>query len=108
VIEMAPGDTTVGSTPNTGDGSSMATALKIPITPRSFRFGYIIWPAALDDSVKDFFGGRETVNVSFLDSFLGEKRLDYKYRRISIGPKKIKSIPPTATTFRLTFRDDGR
>jgi hypothetical protein len=86
----------------------MAAALKIPVTSQSLRFGYIYWPAALDDSVRDFFGDRKTVNVSFLDSFLGEKRLDYKYRRISIGPRKIQSVPPTATTFRLTFRNDGR
>lgn len=82
--------------------------LKVPILERSRRYGYIYWTSNLEESVRGFFGTRKKVQIYFMESLLGEKRIDWTHRRISVGWKQTRSLPARATIFRLTFTGDDR
>ena len=48
-------------------------------------------------------GDRRTVTLSFRGSDLGSKTVDWKHRRISIGPKRTRGLPETARSYVLNF-----
>ena len=82
--------------------------LKIPIYKRSRRYGYIYWTYVLDDQVKAFFGGANSVDVIFENVELGKKKIDWKYRRVSVGWSRTRSLPTQVSTYHLTFAKDGK
>jgi hypothetical protein len=81
--------------------------LEIPISTRSRRFGYIFWAKSQDESVKQFFGHRTVAEVWFEKSHLGQKRIDWKNRRISMGWSRTRRLPREATFYRLTLQRDS-
>ena len=83
-------------------------SVSVPISERARRYGYVVWPKKLDEDIKRLVAGQETIGVVFNDSDLGKKRIDWKYRRISVGPSRTRSITPTDNTFVLLLLDDGR
>jgi len=82
--------------------------LRVPLSQRARRFGYIFWPQAMDEEVERFFGVLKTVEVVFENSYLGEKRIDRAYRRISVGWRQTRRLPREVSTFRLSFKKDGK
>lgn len=80
--------------------------LDIPIVPRSRRYGYIYWRAKQDDEVRAFFEGRRTIRIHFMNSFVGEKKVDLAYRRISVGAVQMLRLPADATFFQLDINSD--
>lgn len=66
--------------------------VKIPIYERSRRFGYLFWKKEHDEKIKSLFEGLVDVNVYFMGSFVGRKRIDWKYRRIFLGCKIVKDL----------------
>ena len=79
----------------------MAKHLVIPISKRSKEYGYLIWPARLDDQIISVLGKQENVRLYFDGSDRGDKNVDWKNRRISIGYKWTKSIPDDITEFHV-------
>lgn len=75
--------------------------LVLPITDNARKYGYIYWVSSMDTEVLKALGGIEKVEVRFNDLVLGERNVDWKYRRISVGPKWTKALPKDCTIFEL-------
>lgn len=75
------------------------TGVNIPISERARRFGYVIWPKALDGGMNDLLSGCERVRVVFNGVDLGEKRLDWPRRRLSVGSSRTRDVPESAKEF---------
>ncbi|WP_044302648.1 hypothetical protein [Rhodopirellula sallentina] len=82
--------------------------LKLSITKSNLRFGYVIWKTKQDGAVKRLLGDQEQIQVIFENSDLGLKRIDWKYHRISLGPRKMSSVPEGAVEFTLSLDDKKR
>lgn len=50
---------------------------------------------------------RDTVCVLFGGRDLGERRVDWKYRRISVGPRATQGMDQDVSVFELPLLDDG-
>jgi hypothetical protein len=84
--------------------------LTIPITKSARQFGYIIWPPRLNKQVDAFLGGATHVHLIFMGADLGEKKVDWKYRRISIGYRWTRRLTDDLSEYvlALTNRDGKR
>ena len=80
----------------------------IAISDRARKYGYVIWPKKQDDEVRGLLNQQETVNVIFNQTEIGERRVDWKYRRISVGPSHTRPLAESLLTFRLTCPESGR
>ena len=76
----------------------------VPISDRARKWGYVIWPKALDDEIHALLGDAATVSVSFEGKNAGSKRVDWHRRRISVGPAQTRGLPASITGFVLEFR----
>ncbi len=76
--------------------------LEIPILERSRKYGYIYWSKNLDAKTNEFFKDVNTVSVVFDGAKLGDKKIDFKNRRISIGWRWTRDLPEKVTEFILT------
>jgi hypothetical protein len=83
-------------------------AIEIPISDPSRKYGYVYWPAKLDHEVRHFLGERESLDVIFEEKAVGEKRIDWQHRRISVGWKQTRPLGKKLKTFRLSLSTDGR
>ena len=83
-------------------------SVKLAITDPSRKYGYIYWNIKDDARVVAFFEQRETVDVVFCGVPIGQKNVDFKYRRVSVGVGKIKLLPDEAATYTLEFGEAGR
>lgn len=77
--------------------------LRIPITERARKYGYLTWTKDDDEKVVQLIGNRKTIRVVLNGADLLEKRIDWKYRRISLGYKHTRRIPSDATEFLVEF-----
>lgn len=80
--------------------------MEIVIIPRARKFGYLIWPVAIDNEVKSLMGDRDHIELVFNKDARGEKRIDWKYRRISIGWRWTRLMPESHKYFNLSV-DNG-
>jgi len=81
--------------------------LKIPITERSRKYGYVFWYKNQDDKVRQFFGETKKIDLWVNNSYLGKKRIDWRYRRISLGWTRTRPLGKDITVYRLTYNKDG-
>ena len=81
--------------------------MHIPITERSRKYGYLFWKKADDESVKTLLGNRHSIRVWLQDSFLGEKKIGWYFRRISLGSGRTRWLHGSLTTYELKLRKDG-
>ena len=82
--------------------------MRLEITNRARTYGYLTWPKKLDAEVaKTLSADREAVQVYLNETFLGQKRIDWKYRRISLGYKYTRALPATARYFNISMGKDG-
>lgn len=82
--------------------------IDVPITNRAKRDGYLFWRKPLDPKMKALLKEADKIGVVFGDFLLGEKRVDWSRRRISLGWSKTRALEDSWITFRLTMRKDGR
>lgn len=82
--------------------------ISIPISERARKYGYVIWPKKLDSQIQELLSGRETVDVVFQNTDVGQRRIGWKYHRISIGPSHTRGLDPKIRNFELTSPRDGR
>ena len=88
--------------------ATQAATVSLPIRERCRRFGYVYWPKRVDSAVRNLFGLKQTVDVVLDGLYIGQKKVSFDYRRLSIGPGKARNIPEEATEFHLSFSQDGR
>lgn len=81
--------------------------IEIPITQRARQYGYITWPKKRTSELRQLLGEHESVTVDLDGTDLGPKRIDWKYCRISLGPRKTQSLPESATLFVLDVTTVG-
>jgi len=81
--------------------------LTIPISERARHYGYVIWSKKMDYEVRSFLGKMNKAEVWFESSLLGEKNIDWKYRRISIGYARTRKLPLDVKEFVLNFDKKG-
>lgn len=82
--------------------------LNLPISGRSRQYGYIFWSKKSEAQMRDLLGRARNVHV-FLDGEpLGEKTVDWTYRRISLGWKQTRKLKKSVTQYYLTFGENGR
>lgn len=83
-------------------------ALSLPILNRARKWGYIFWKKENDLDVRNYLKEIDEVNVIFEGKEIGKKRIDWNYRRISIGWKNTRNLAPDKKEFVLTLYKDGR
>jgi hypothetical protein len=82
--------------------------VRTDITKRARTYGYFIWQKHQDPEILTLVGGvTEILNVHLGERFLGQKHIDWKYRRISLGYKHTRALPATAREFNATKMKDG-
>lgn len=81
--------------------------LRIPLSERSRQYGYVFWTKAEQEDVSRFFSKESSVHVWFCESYLGEKKIDWHRRRISLGWAQTRPLNPTLRWFRITRRKDN-
>lgn len=66
--------------------------LNLPISNRGRKYGYITWTKNEESEVRKFLGDMKRVQVIFEKEDLGEKNIDWNFRRISLGPSQTNRI----------------
>lgn len=66
--------------------------ITLEIKKRNRDFGIITWPYSLDFEIKTMFELKDTINIEFGDKIFKSRKVSYKYRRISLGKKRIESL----------------
>ena len=87
---------------------TLRKSLKIPVTAGARKYGYLYWKRVHDEAIEAFLCGAKAVDIVFDKTSLGEKTVDYRYRRISLGWANTRPLPEEVSQFRLAFQDDGR
>lgn len=75
------------------------TSVNMKCSANSIKYGYIFWSKSQDEAAKQLFGGMSRIKVVFEGNVVGEKNIDWKYRRISIGKKAIQSLPSATSSY---------
>ena len=81
--------------------------IKIPITNRARKYGYLIWPKKKEDKLKKLIGDKDKITVTLNGYMLGTKNIGWKYCRISLGPQQTKGISVQANSFHLKITKSG-
>ena len=66
--------------------------LQLELKKRNREYGIITWKAVQDFEVKTFLRKSNKVNVQFGKKVYSNIKVDYKYRRISFGKKRMTNI----------------
>ena len=76
----------------------------IPITKSARQYGYVIWNSTNSADVDKLFGGKKSIHVHFNDFDIGEKSIDWKFHRISIGYKFTRALPESAKSYMIDVK----
>lgn len=81
--------------------------MKIPITKAARQYGYLIWNSKTEPEIEKIFKGLDKVKVIFNNFNLGEKKIDRRYHRLSLGYKLTRALPIDHTIYEIKMNDDG-
>ena len=79
--------------------------MNIHITKGARQYGYLIWNNKTNTEIEKMLEGLTVVNVRFNEFTLGEKNIDRKYHRISLGYKLTRALPKEHDTFSVSYVD---
>lgn len=79
---------------------------RISITKGARQFGYLIWNSKNGSGLEKILQGKESIKVRFNGFDLGEKHIDYKYHRISLGYKLTRAMPKEHTIYEVAAKGD--
>lgn len=79
--------------------------MNLHITKGARQYGYLIWNNKMDTDIEKMLVGLTSVNVCFNGFNLGEKNIDRKYHRISLGYKLTRALPKEHDTFSASYID---
>lgn len=80
--------------------------MKLVMTKSAKQFGYLIWNKKNNDEMERLLEGHETVHVNLNGFDLGEKNVDRKYHRISLGYKLTRAFPKSHNMYLVTKNND--
>lgn len=75
----------------------------VPISDRARKYGYLFWPKVADADMRALLADAPSVEVLFDGQDLGTKKVDWKNRRISVGPLRTRTMSESAETFSLAY-----
>jgi hypothetical protein len=64
----------------------------LDIKKRNREYGIITWPYSQDYDIMTLFNKSEYLDFEFEAELFKNKKVSYKYRRFSIGKKRLESI----------------
>lgn len=79
--------------------------MELKITKGARQYGYLIWNSKTEESVEEMLQSRNFIHVRFNGFDLGEKHIDWKYHRISLGYKLTRALSPDHTMFSVICKD---
>lgn len=79
--------------------------IHIAITKGARQFGYLIWNNKNGVEIEKLLKGSERIHVKFNGLDLGEKNIDSKYHRISLGYKLTRAIPTEHTMYSVCMKN---
>lgn len=82
--------------------------LVVKFSESNRKYGYLHWSSKQDTDAKDLLGRKKAVSIVLGGLYIGEKGIDNKFRRISIGPAKSRTIPEGVTELELKISKDGK
>lgn len=65
------------------------------------KYGYFKWTRTSDKEIHELFKGKESANFFFNGISIGQKKIDYKNRRISIGWKHTRALSNSCISLKL-------
>ena len=80
---------------------------EISIRKSSRDYGYIFWRQTQDEEAKRFFGELNKAQLWVDGSYIGEKVIDWKLRRIFVGVRCTKKLAKDVSTFLLELCGDS-
>jgi|BioPla2DNA2_1021312.scaffolds.fasta_scaffold11119_2 hypothetical protein len=80
--------------------------MEILITKGARKYGYIIWNKSHNEEMEKILAGKESVEVHFNGFNLGEKSIDRKYYRISLGYKLTRAMPKEHDTYSVNLKNN--
>jgi hypothetical protein len=75
----------------------------LPLINRARKWGYIIWKKTDEDNIKSLIGGKKNIEVLVNEKSIGNKSIDWKYRRIGITYTLTRALPKTVTKIELSI-----
>ncbi len=82
-------------------------SIEIPMSERSKKYGYVFWGKRADSQIESLLKEKQKISVKFNGVDLGEKNIDWKHRRISLGWTQTRSLPNKKASFFLTVSKDN-
>lgn len=82
--------------------------VKVDITDRAKKYGYVFWRKAQDEAMSSLLGKREAVDVVFMNAEHGKKKIDWRHRRISIGWRWTRKLPQSKQVFVLKMSKQNK
>lgn len=79
--------------------------MEIPITKSARQFGYLIWNKRYYSELDNRLKGYEKIKVNFNGFDLGEKSIDRKFHRISLGYKFTRAVDTNHNMFSVEVKD---
>lgn len=67
-------------------------SIKLELKNRNRTYGIITWKLSQDFEIRTLLGNSKTVNIQFMDKVYSNRKVDYKYRRISFGKKRMEKV----------------
>ena len=75
--------------------------VELKILDRGKTYGYLYWTKSQDKKMRSLLDGLDRVQIIFRNADHGEKRIDWRYRRISLGQRWTRQIPASMKLFVL-------
>lgn len=78
---------------------------RVAITKGARQFGYLIWNAKNGGDLEKMLNKKDSIHVNFNGFDLGEKNIDWKYHRISLGYKLTRAMPTEHSVYSVSLKD---
>lgn len=78
--------------------------MKLKITKSARQFGYLIWTSKEADELYDLIQHKDVVKVRFNGFPLGDKNVDRRYHRISLGFRQTRAMPESNQYFVICYK----
>ncbi len=79
--------------------------MNIRITKGARQYGYLIWNSKNEAGIEELLKDLDKVRVKFNNFDLGEKNIDRKYRRVSLGYKLTRALPVDHTMYEVKMNN---
>lgn len=64
----------------------------VPIKKRNREYNIFTWPYRKDSEVFSILSKKDTIDLYIFDELVKSRKVDYKYRRITIGKRKMSKF----------------